>query len=86
MEKQRAGTLAYYSKPDCPLCDKAWPIAVAIARRHAMELVRVDIESDPELLASHHDRIPVLELDGETLGWGLLSERAIERKLARDPR
>ena len=41
----------------------------------------MDIRSDPVLEAKYGERIPVLMRGEEELGWGLLSERAIERKI-----
>jgi len=76
-------TLRFYSRPDCPLCDKGLPAVRRLARRHGLELEKVNIASDPGLEARHGRRIPVVEVAGRTLGWGLLSERALERELAR---
>lgn len=53
-----------------------------LAERWKLELRRVDIAADAALTERHGERIPVLELDGEELGWGRLSERALERRLA----
>ena len=74
--------LRFYSKPGCHLCDEALPMVQRLARRYGLELTKVNIESDAQLAERHGERIPVLELDGEELGWGRLSERAITRKLA----
>lgn len=76
-------TLRFYSKRDCPLCDKALPLVRRLAGRHGLRLERVDIESDPVLRVRHGQRIPVVELAGRTLGWGRLSERALERELSK---
>jgi hypothetical protein len=76
-------TLVYYSKPDCPLCDKSWPVAEALAVRHRLGLEEVDIRSDPSLERRYGERIPVLLLGDAELGWGCLSPRALERSLDR---
>lgn len=76
-----AGTLVFFSKDDCPLCDKGLAVAQRLATRHGLRIEKVDIESDPALMDQYAERVPVLELDEAELGWGLLSERAIERKL-----
>lgn len=81
MGHEAKDALLFYTKPDCPLCDKAWPVAERVAERTRREIRRVDISGDPSLMAEHGERIPVLELGGETLGWGRLSERAIDRRL-----
>lgn len=73
--------LTLYSKPDCCLCDQGLPIVERLADRYRLTVEKVDITSDPRLYELHGERIPVVELDGEELGWGRLSERALERKL-----
>jgi hypothetical protein len=75
--------LVYYSKPDCPLCVKSWPVAASLAARHGLALRQLDILSDPALERRYGDRIPVLVLCDEELGWGRLSERALDRRLQR---
>jgi len=77
-----ARTLLFYTKHDCPLCDKGWPVAEALAARFELELRRVDIASDPALVRRYGEKIPVLVLGEDELGWGLLSQRALEKKLA----
>ena len=75
--------LRFFSKSDCPLCDKGLAVVRRLAERHGLEVETVDIASDPALVRRHGERIPVLEIAGRELGWGLLSERALERELAR---
>jgi len=75
--------LTFYTKPGCSLCDQGYPLVEELAERFGLEVRRVDIRSDPALVERHGQRIPVLELDGEELGWGRLSARALERNLAR---
>jgi glutaredoxin len=75
-------TLLYYSKPDCPLCEKSWPVAERLAERYQLALESVDILSDAALQRRYGERIPVLVLGDTELGWGRLSQRALERKLA----
>lgn len=73
--------LTFYTKPGCSLCDQGYPLVEALAERFGLTLRRVDILTDPALVERHGQRIPVVELDGEELGWGRLSARALERKL-----
>lgn len=74
-------TLRYYSKPDCPLCDKSRQVAVQLAEAFGLRLEEIDIRSERGLEARYGERIPVLTVDEQELGWGRLSRRAIERKL-----
>lgn len=78
---QLRGTLLFYTKADCPLCDHGRAVAQRIARRFSLEIAQIDIEGDPELQARHAERVPVLTLDERELGWGRLSEGALTRAL-----
>lgn len=73
--------LDFYTKPDCPLCDDAFPKVARLAQRFGLGVRRVDIRTDPELLERHRHRIPVIELEGRELAWGRISERGLERAL-----
>lgn len=74
-------TLLYYSKRDCPLCEKSRPVAERLAQAFGLILEEVDI-SGAGLEARYGEKIPVLVLGDQELGWGRLSQRALERKLA----
>lgn len=74
-------TLRYYSKPDCPLCEKSRPVAEQLARVFGLTLEEVDVLSEAALEARFGERIPVLLFGERELGWGRLSRRALEREL-----
>ena len=73
--------LRFYSKPDCCLCDAALEPVKGVAREAGLEIVKVNIADDPELLERLGQRIPVVELDGEVIAWGRISERALRLAL-----
>ena len=79
----KGATLRFHTRPGCTLCQKAWPVAQELARRHGLELRPVDVSGDPELEVRYGERIPVLVLGERELGWGLLSARALEREFSR---
>lgn len=74
-------SLVFYSKPDCHLCDQGLDIVLRLARRHGLDVRKVNIEADPDLFQRHRYRIPVVTLGSVELGWGRLSERALEESL-----
>ena len=74
--------ITLYGKRVCPLCDEGYETVRSLAERHGLEVEKVDIEGDAELEVRYGQRIPVAVLDGEELGWGRLSRRALERKLS----
>lgn len=73
--------LHFYSKPGCCLCDAALEPVTGVASEAGLQVVKVNIEDDPGLLERHGQRIPVLELDGEVIAWGRISERALRLAL-----
>jgi hypothetical protein len=73
--------LTLYGKPGCHLCDDA---RVAVDRATAgrdVALEHVDISLDPTLNARYGQRIPVLEIDGETAFELFIDEGVLERRL-----
>lgn len=74
--------LVFYTKGDCPLCEKSLPVARELAQRHGMGLRTTSIESDPVLEKRLGEQVPVLEFRGEVMGWGRLSLRALEREVS----
>ncbi len=74
--------IVFYSKTDCPLCDKGLPIVEDLARRFGLKVEKIDIlAADPDVLQRHRYRIPVVEFRGQELGWGRLSREELERRL-----
>jgi glutaredoxin len=59
--------LTLYGKPGCHLCDDARAAVDRAIAGRAVELIHVDITRDPALYARYGERIPVLEIDGETV-------------------
>lgn len=72
-----------YSKADCPLCDDAKEILLAVRRRVPFELVEVDITTDPELFERFRFDIPVVFVDGSKAFKHRLDARAVEERLRR---
>lgn len=55
--------VTFYTRRDCPLCDKAK--AAIRASGVDVELVEVDIDEDPELQRQFTDDVPVIYIDGK---------------------
>lgn len=53
-------SMYFYTRPACPLCEEALPIARAVSRFLKRNLEVVDIETDDHLIAEYGLRIPVL--------------------------
>jgi hypothetical protein len=69
-------TATLFSKAGCHLCDLAEAMLTQLARTREVEWTKLDIESDPELLARYRYEIPVIRLeDGTELRWPTTLER-----------
>jgi glutaredoxin len=76
-------TLTLYGKPGCHLCDDARAAVERVAARRDVPLEQVDISRDPVLYKRYGERIPVLEMNGETVFEFFVDEVVLERRLAR---
>jgi glutaredoxin len=75
-------TLTVYSRPGCHLCEEAIAAIVELRKEGLrFELREIDIEGDDELHARYLERIPVVELDGETVSELVLDRDALRARL-----
>jgi hypothetical protein len=49
-----------------------------VARRHRLDVKKVDVEEDPALHARYGLRVPVVELDRREVASGRIEEEALE--------
>ena len=79
--------LRFLTRPGCPLCDAARPLADWAAAKEKTALVEVDIEADDHLLGLYGLRIPVLLGPGdEVIAEGVIDDRRALRKRIRAAR
>jgi hypothetical protein len=70
-----------YRKEGCGLCDQAEHMLARIARRLPLTLIRVDIDSDPQLQRRYFLEIPVVEVAGSVIAQAPINERGLEAEL-----
>jgi glutaredoxin len=76
-------TLTLYGKPGCHLCDDARTAVERVSAPRGVPVEQVDVSRDPVLYARYGQRIPVLEIDGETVFEFFVDEAVLERRLDR---
>ena len=76
-------TLTLYGKPGCHLCEDARAAVERVTARRDVPLEQVDISRDPVLYKRYGERIPVLEMDGETVFEFFVDEVVLEQRLDR---
>lgn len=68
--------LTWYTKPNCGLCEAAWPHVAAASRALRIEVRAVDVTGDEELQTSYGARLPVLACGERVLAEGRISRGA----------
>jgi glutaredoxin len=83
MGQRRTGTksVVMYTRRGCCLCDDAKQLLEELASVCSFQLQFVDIDSDPEMVKRHGERVPVIEIDGKERFWGRINRVLVERKL-----
>ena len=76
--------ILFYTKPNCPLCDKAKSDLKSLARKIPHQLIETDITQNDDLFAKYRHLIPVGELvsSGDHANEILFSYRVDAKKIA----
>jgi glutaredoxin len=70
-----------YSKLDCPLCTKAKAVLEKLGEEFPITIEEVDIYQDDALLEKYQIMIPVVEIDGEEITYGIIEKDLIRKRL-----
>jgi glutaredoxin len=70
-----------YSKVDCCLCEKAKMVLQELQREFSFEVEEIDIYKDDRLLEKYQLMIPVVEIDGEEIEYGIIHKNVIRKRL-----
>lgn len=70
-----------YSKTNCPLCDKAKQVLQELQNEFSFQINEIDIYQDDTLLEKYQLMIPVVEIDGEEVDFGLVQKDIIRKRL-----
>ncbi|WP_311477983.1 glutaredoxin family protein [uncultured Gulosibacter sp.] len=66
----------FYERQGCHLCDDALAVVLTAAADAGAEVVRHDIDADPELQAQYGELVPVVEINGvQHAQWFVEAER-----------
>ncbi|MBM3839190.1 MAG: glutaredoxin family protein [Verrucomicrobia bacterium] len=73
-------TVTFYTKPNCPLCDKALEQIERARGQCAFDLVEINILSDLEIYERYKHAIPVVAVEGvEVFRYRLSSDDFVAR-------
>ncbi|MCA1031539.1 glutaredoxin family protein [Bacillus timonensis] len=70
-----------YSKENCSLCEKAKAVLLEINQEIPIEIEEIDIYQDDDLLMKYQIMIPVIEIDGEEVEFGIIHKDVIRKRL-----
>ncbi|KYD32705.1 glutaredoxin family protein [Parageobacillus toebii] len=70
-----------YSKTNCPLCDKAKQVLQELQKEFSFQINEIDIYQDDVLLEKYQLMIPVVEIDGEEVAFGIVQKDVIKKRL-----
>jgi glutaredoxin len=72
-----------YSKQNCCLCDQAKKILLELQKEIPFHFEEIDIYQDDHLLEKYQLMIPVVEMDGEVIEYGIIHKDVIRKRLQR---
>ncbi len=79
----RIRRLTWFTKPNCGLCDAAWPYVAHAAQVLRLDVEQVDVLGDPVLQRAYGQRLPVLARGDDVLAEGAITRGEAWRALLR---
>lgn len=75
--------IRFYSKDNCPLCDEAYEKLKELRDEmsEAFSIQVIDIYQDEALIEKYGLMIPVVEIDGEEVDYGMISKELVRERL-----
>ncbi|KPB04633.1 glutaredoxin family protein [Bacillus sp. CHD6a] len=73
--------IQFYTKVDCPLCDKAKAKLNELQSEIDFTIEEFDIYKDDTLLEKYQLMIPVVEHEGEMLSYGQVDKETVRKRL-----
>ncbi|MET3727194.1 glutaredoxin [Fictibacillus halophilus] len=70
-----------YTKIHCPLCDEAHKLLQKLQQEISFSIESIDIYQDDLLLEKYGLMIPVVEIEGKEIDYGMISEGKVKKAL-----
>jgi glutaredoxin len=74
------------TRTGCHLCDQAVQVVRSVCTETGEQYREIDVDSDPELLRTYSDQVPVTFVDGAQHDFWRVDPDRLKRALARRPR
>ncbi|MGG2063588.1 glutaredoxin family protein [Bacillus sp. S14(2024)] len=72
-----------YTKEECGLCEKAKKLLQELKTEYVFDLKEINIYEDEQLLEKYHLMIPVVEIEGEEVEYGIIHKDVIINSIIR---
>ncbi len=70
--------LTYYTRKQCQLCDDGKLVLQLLQKQYSFEIKEVNIDESDELTEQFGLMIPVVEIEGEIVQYGIIDPVTIE--------
>jgi len=70
-----------YSREGCHLCEDAIAIVADVCADAGESFEVIDVDADPALKARFHEDVPVVHVDGQTVGFWRIRPEALRAAL-----
>ncbi|NYE03697.1 glutaredoxin [Bacillus niacini] len=74
-------TITLYTRNRCSLCEKAKQAILELKEEWNFTLEEIDIDNSDELTELYGIMIPVVQIDGEEVGVGIINKLDISKRL-----
>ena len=71
-----------YTRQGCHLCDDALEVVAAACAASGAEYELVDVDTNPQLTERYGDQVPVVTVDGATVGFWRIDAGILREALA----
>ena len=72
-----------YTKEECGLCQKAKKLLQELKTEYVFDLKEINIYEDEQLLEKYHLMIPVVEIEGKEVEYGIIHKDVIINSIIR---
>ncbi|HDX9590021.1 TPA: glutaredoxin family protein [Bacillus pseudomycoides] len=72
-----------YTKEECGLCQKAKKLLQELQDEYVFDLKEINIYEDEQLLEKYHLMIPVVEIEGKEVEYGIIHKGVIINSIIR---
>jgi glutaredoxin len=81
MQTMTQTTITLYTRNRCSLCEKAKQAILELKEEWNFTLEEIDIDKSDELTELYGIMIPVVQIDGEEVGFGIINKLDISKRL-----